>query len=136
MIKILYSPLVIYLVIGSFSLFAAWLMFQVGGSLAKISNQENTFIGFSFEAGGVFAGFILFFWLSLRTIQDLRNSLPSESRITLKVPVSPLPPVRLIRSVNYSCTYWLYDTETGQEREFPAQYTWEAGFLTGLSHLN
>ncbi len=133
--KIFESPLVSYLVIGSFSLLAAGLMFLIGGSLAEVSNQENTVVGISFKAGGPIAGFIIVFWVSLKVIEQLRKGFDGLATLVLKVPVNdklPLDknPSCFSRDQQYACTYGVFNTETGDSNEFQAEYTWEAGHLT------
>ncbi len=133
--KLLEAPLVSYLAIGFFSLLAAWVMFLIGGSLATVSNQEGKLLGIGFEAGGAFAGFIIVFLLSQRTVERLRTGQTSSQSLTLRVPVNDQLPLEQHSSVftqgqSYVCKYWLLNPQTDEEREFDGTYTWEAGHLT------
>lgn len=134
--KTLESPIVSYLIIGTFSLFAAGIMFLIGGSFAQVSNQAGNFLGFTFQAGGAFAGFVLVFWLSLKTVERLRQSVPATPEpLVLKVPVNDKLPLIDNRSCftrgrAYRCTYIVLDMESGESREDEARYTWENGHLT------
>ena len=62
-----------YLTIGFFGVFAAILLFWVGGSLAEVTGNEKSVAGVSFKAGGVFAGFLLVFFASTPIIKGLRR---------------------------------------------------------------
>ncbi len=135
MVKTLESPMISYLVIGFFSLLAAGIMFLIGGSFAQVANQQGNFLGFTFQAGGAFAGFILVFWLSLKTVERLRLGTPSEEALVVRVPVNDKLPLSehpscFARSQSYTCTYVLFDVQSGDRRESPVGYTWEAGHLT------
>lgn len=129
MTRSLESPVIAYLIIGSFSLLAAGLMFLIGGSLAEVSGQEGSFLGFGFRAGGAFGGFVIVFWISLTILERLRRADGGNQASGLKLPLKAQPS-KFDRAGSYRCKYWLYDTQTGDNREFPATYTWEAGFLT------
>ena len=110
-------------------------MFQIGGSLAEVSDQKGELLGLSFEAGGAFGGFVLVFWLSPRLLERLRRSYSGDQTVNLKIPINdrlPLSdfPSRFTRAQQYACKYSLFNTQTGDVREFQAEYTWEAGHLT------
>ena len=125
---ILERPIVSYLIIGIFSVAAAMIFFKLGGSFAKISGQENTLLGFSFEASGALGGFFLIFWISLRALGTLRAKA---GRIHMKLHLNGKPENFERRDDTYICTYWLYNEDTGESHEFPDKKTrWEAGYLT------
>lgn len=75
--EFLESPIGTYLVMGTFSLLAAGIMFLVGGSLAEVSGQEGQLLGFTFKAGGSFGGFIIVLWLSFYLMDRLKRSQQS-----------------------------------------------------------
>lgn len=127
--KVLDNPVVTYLIIGSFSLFAAWLMFQIGGSLAEVSGQQDSVLGLGFKAGGAFGGFIIVFWLSQRVLKELRETAPKQDPLIIRVPLLPKPS-RFSRSTVYRCTYWVLDPVSGQRKAVKAEPVWEAGVLT------
>lgn len=110
-------------------------MFLVGGSLATVSNQDDSFLGFGFEAGGAFAGFVIVFWLSLRIVERLRSAQTTSQPLTLRIPVNDKLPLDQHSSVftqgrPYICKYRLLNPQTDDDREFDGTYTWEAGHLT------
>jgi hypothetical protein len=132
--RILESPLACYLIIGAFSLFAAWLMFQIGGSLAEVSGQEGSALGFTFKAGGAFAGFLIVFLVSPRFLERLRASDPGRKRFTLKLELAP-GPTKFDRTKSYKVSYRLFDIVADTKQEVSLQdYTWENGFLTVYAH--
>ena len=72
-LRALEHHMVQYLIVGFFGVFAAYLFFQIGGSLAEVTGQEKSLFGVSFKAGGGFGGFLLVFLLSAPVIARLRN---------------------------------------------------------------
>jgi len=123
-------PLVSILVLGFFSLLAAGLMFLVGGSLAEVSDQEGKFFGFTFEAGGAIAGFVIVFVLVAHRLEQFRKSTPIEAKFSIKIPAVDSVPTGFSQAKQYNCKYTLFSTGTGTRQEMSAEYTWEAGFLT------
>jgi hypothetical protein len=106
-------PIVSYIILSVFSLAAAVIFFQIGGSLAEVTGQENTILGFSFKAGGAIAGFVIILVLSLRGVEKLREITPEEKRLLreyiLRLPDPPEGPT----DSNVRCTYRLYDQNAG-----------------------
>ena len=98
---------------GIFSVAAAVIFFQIGGSVAEVSGQEGTLIGVGFEAGGALAGFVIIFLLSLRGIGKLKQITPEVNRLLreyiLRAPVDSFGPT----DETLVCRYMLFDTETG-----------------------
>jgi hypothetical protein len=80
-LRALEHHMVQYLIVGLFGVFAAFLFFKLGGSFAKVTGQENTVVGISFEAGGGFGGFLLVFLLSVWVIGRLRDLENQERRL-------------------------------------------------------
>lgn len=113
--------------VGLISLLAAGVMFVVGGSVAEVSDQEGNVLGVTFEAGGAIAGFIIVFLLTSRTLRQFRDASP---KFSIKVPAVDTEPTGFSQARNYTCKYSLFATDTGTRQEVPAEYTWEAGFLT------
>jgi hypothetical protein len=120
-------PVVDYLVIIVCSLAAALICFKLGDSLAKVSNNDANFLGFTFEAGGALAGFLIIFALSRRVLEGLRRA-----RDMLAIPVSVYvetqtkfdPPAS-----KYRCEATLYNVDTGETRTVPMQPGLENGAL-------
>ena len=88
-LELLERPIVSYIIMGIFSIVAAVICFQIGGSFAKVSGQQGTPLGVGFEAGGALDGFLTIFLLSQRVIgkpqerkesKERCNRAPSERR--------------------------------------------------------
>jgi len=120
-------PVIDYLVIIVCSLAVALLCFWLGDSLARVSGNDASLLGFTFEAGGALAGFLIIFALSQRVLERLRTA-----RDMLAVPVSVYvetqskfaPPAS-----KYRCEAKLYNVDTGETRTLPMQPGWENGAL-------
>ena len=68
-------PVIVYVVISFVSLGCAVALFLLGGSLAEITGNNNSLLGFTFKAGGAIAGFILIYAFSHRTILKFNEKL-------------------------------------------------------------
>jgi hypothetical protein len=68
-------PVIVYVVISLVSLGCAVALFLLGGSLAEITGNNNSLLGFTFKAGGAIAGFILIYAFSHRTILKFNEKL-------------------------------------------------------------
>lgn len=77
--KLLDHPLVTYLVIGTFSLIAAYLLSMISGNAAKALTSDPI-LGFTFELGGAIAGFVSVFVISLFGFPRLHKLSRTESR--------------------------------------------------------
>jgi hypothetical protein len=124
--KYLDHPIIRYLIISATSILASVVFFKLGGSLAEISNTNDSVVGFSFKAGGALAGFLIFFLLSYRFIEKPVNT---PSRIKLHVVKNPKNFSDKDGS-NYVCTGVVYNPDSNQERRIPLITRWEAGYLT------
>lgn len=125
-IDFLERPIIRYIIMSVFSVAAALIFFQLGGSLAEVTGQEKTFLGFSFEAGGAVAGFVIIFALSLKGIEKLAEITPKEKRLLrefiLRIPAPPAGPTESA----LVCTYRLYDQDAGGWGEWkPIEYVRE-----------
>lgn len=124
-------PVIDYLVIIVCSLGVALFCFLLGDSLAKVSGNDANFLGFTFEAGGALAGFLIVFALSRRVLEGLRKQATA-ARDTLAIPVSVYvetnprfdPPAS-----KYRCEAQLYNVDTGETRTLPMQPGLENGAL-------
>ena len=116
-IDFLERPIVSYSIMGIFSLAAAVIFFQIGGSFAEVAGEEGTFLGLSIKAGGAIAGFVIIFFLSLKGIEKL-NDMPEKQRLLseyiLRVPAPPEGPT----DSTLVCRYRLYDRESGDWGEW------------------
>jgi len=114
-VKNIERPIITYVIIFFLSIVAALLFFLIGGSVAEISGQADTFLGLSIKAGGAIAGFVIIFLLSLRVIERLNKITPKDeaSRLLREfiLLIDPHPTGSSISSL--TCTYCLYDTDTG-----------------------
>ena len=127
--KFLGHPTVIYLLIVVVSISAAVILFKVGGSLAEVTGQENTFLGFGFKAGGAIGGFLLIFWTSPKVIEMLKNK--REKRINMRLYLIGNPKNFDRGDTTYTCKYRIFNEETGDSEESKLfKPRWEAGFLT------
>jgi len=121
-------PVVRYLIIAVFSTLASVIFFALGGSLAAVSNNEDTFLGFSFKASGAIGGFVLIFFASLKALERLT---PPPVELSLQVHVYLLGiPEGFSREETYVCEGRIFDRESGEKREFTSEPRWEQGYLT------
>ncbi|HEY3103625.1 MAG TPA: hypothetical protein VGJ69_08530 [Pyrinomonadaceae bacterium] len=124
--KYLNHPIIRYLIISATSILASVIFFKLGGSLAEISNTSGSFVGLSFKAGGALAGFLIFFLLSYRFIDQSANA-----QIRIKLHVTKQPKNFSDKDGrNYSCTGVVYNPDSNEERRMPLITRWEAGYLT------
>ncbi|SRR6266404_5466483 len=100
-----------FLIIGTFSVAAAYLFWQIGGNFAKVTGKENTVTGTSFELGGAIAGFVSVFWLSNLVLSKLYSQ--SYNRL---VTAFLTPREWFAKDSGYSCKLSIYDRESGSER--------------------
>lgn len=128
MSRYLDHPMIRYLIIAVFSSVAALIFFALGGSLAEVSGNEDTFLGFGFKASGVIGGFVLIFFASLKAIERL-TPVASTATMTVRVYLLGIPE-GFSREDTYACEGKILNTETGEKREFTSEPRWEAGFLT------
>ena len=88
--RFLDHPLLVYLIIGSFSVISAYIFWSIGDSFAKVVSDKPV-VGVTFEAGGALAGFILVFWLSISIIERLHKLSPEPSPIFRRIKVFLIP---------------------------------------------
>jgi hypothetical protein len=123
-------PIITYIIFGTVSLAVAIMLFAVGGSLAEVTGQTNTILGFSYKATGAIGGFLLIFWTSpwiLRKIKEVTR----ERRINMKLFLIARPNSFDRNNTTYTCKYSLYNGETGEKKDSPYNRPrWEAGYLT------
>ena len=125
--KFLEHPTIRYLLIVVVSIFAAVILFKIGGSLAEVTGQEDTIVEFGFEASGAVGGFLIIFWTSPKVIAMLNR----EKRIGMKLYLIGKPKSFDRSDETYTCKYWIFNEETGDKKESPSvKPRWEAGFLT------
>lgn len=110
---ILELPMVSFIVMGIFSTIAAIIFFQISGSVASVTAEDNQLLQASIEAGGALAGFIIVFSLSHRAYSRIRELDGGSSRrlreYILRVPTNGYNP----RDPGLLCQYKLYDQESG-----------------------
>ncbi|MEW6212957.1 MAG: hypothetical protein AB1631_31830 [Acidobacteriota bacterium] len=126
-LRLLDHPITRYLIIGTFSVLAAYLFWMIGGNFAKVVSQEPV-VGVSFELGGAIAGFVSVFLVSLWAFKQLNQlqptSLPLRRLKVFLIPRDQFP------EAMYSCKVWIYDDDIGEERMIEVVPRREAGHLT------
>ena len=122
--RIVDQPLVVYLVIGSFSLLSAWICWRLGGSVAKVVTPDAG-LGATLELGGAVGGFAAMFLLSLWVFGKLH-----QLRGTRSLRVFLVPRDRFQAAAAYSCFVTVYDGESGDERRLRVTPRRENGYLT------
>lgn len=122
-------PLTYYVTISVISLLCAVALFMLGGSLAEVTGNDESLLGFSFKAGGGVAGFIIIFMLSQNMLLKFKRSDPS---INVKVYLKA-DPVGFKRGAAYSGEYVIFNSETGTSTVYQVAPFWEAGYLTVLA---
>lgn len=126
--KLLDHPLVIYLVIGTFSIVAAFLFWKIGGNFARVLSAEPI-LGVSLELGGAIAGFVSVFIISLLVFKQLHKLLCKESPLR-NIKVFLIPRDQFPMNETYSCKVSIYDDEEGEERTDTVIPHRENGYLT------
>lgn len=110
---ILEQPMVSFIIMGIFSTAAAVIFFQIGGSVARVTAEDNQLLQASIEAGGALAGFIIVFSLSHRAYTKIRALNSGTSRrlreYILRVPPDDYNP----QDPGLACKYKLYDQSRG-----------------------
>ncbi len=125
-------PVVDYLVNILCSLLVAIICFELGGSLAKVSGNEESVLGLTFEASGALAGFIIVFLLSKKALERLRSNAAARRELsTVRVKVYVLSK-GFDRKTRYQCEASLQNETTGATRTAQVTPRWEAGYLTLL----
>jgi len=119
------QPLVMYLVIGTFSVFTAYLFWMIGGNFAKVVS-DKPLVGVGFELGGALAGFVSVLVVSLLVFKELHKLEPPLRGIRVFL----IPRDQFPAQENYSCKVRIYDREAGEERTLEPIPHREAGFLT------
>jgi len=107
------------------SVAVAIVFFQLGGSVAEVTNQTNGFLGVTFKAGGGLAGFIITLLILNRIVNQIRDKERQLLReYLLRFPTPPTGPGPL------NCSYRLYDTLSGDWSAWkPINYLREGGAL-------
>lgn len=125
------DPIIIYAIVSAISLIIAILMFKLGDSLAEVTGNEDTLYGIGFKASGLLGGFIIIFWLSQSMIlkfSKIEEKLKNQ-QINLKIYLKGKPdPFK--RTIDYKCSYTLFNESTGHKRSDGCEHRWEAGYLT------
>jgi hypothetical protein len=120
-------PVIRYLVIGLFSVGASVVLFLIGGSLAEVSGNEDTFLGLSFKASGAVGGFLITFWMSLRALDRLQ---PPSEPINFTVYLTGRPQPFSPSDRPYTAVARVFNRRSGEQREFEVQPRWELNHLT------
>ena len=127
-LRLLDHPITRYLVIGVFSVLAAYLFWRIGGNFAKVVSQEPA-VGVSFELGGAIAGFVSVFLVSLWAFKQLHQLKPATLPFR-KLKVFLIPRDQFPSDTTYSCKVTIYDDDVGEERTIEVTPRGEAGYLT------
>ena len=125
------NPVLDYLTIIVCSLIVAVICFKLGGSIAQVSGNENSFLGVTFSASGALAGFFIVFVLSQKALERFRTQAASRrdraTPVKIYVHAKPSfdPP-----ATRYKCEASVLNEETGETRTVQLAPRFEAGFLT------
>jgi hypothetical protein len=125
--RIIDHPVVTYLIVGAFSLLVAVVTFQLAGSFAEITRQQNSGLGVGVKIGGPIAGFVISFWLGQRMIERFGQRVEQPIKVRLYLVGTP---VAFARDDHYTCVYEVVDPDTDRRQKVEASARWEAGFLT------
>lgn len=125
LLRALDHPLILYLVIGTFSVASAYLFWMIGGNFAEVVSDKQA-VGVSFKLGGAIAGFVSVFLVSLWAFKKLHELQPPLRRIKVFL----IPCDQFSASESYSCKVWIYDGEIREERTEELVPRREAGYLT------
>lgn len=129
--KILDHPIIYYLVIALVSLTCAILLFYLGGSLAEVSGDQNSWLGFSFKASGGIGGFIIIFWLSQKVVMRFSEGHDGgDQKINIKVYLESKDGEFDRSNTSYLAEYNIFNEDTGDNQKYQTSPFWEAGFLT------
>ncbi|KAA3618532.1 MAG: hypothetical protein D8M58_21350 [Calditrichaeota bacterium] len=125
------NPLITYSIVSVISLIIALIMYLLGGSLAEVTGNADNFYGIGFKASGFLGGFIIIFIVSQSMIikfSKIEEKLKNQ-QINLKVYLKGTPePFK--RTIEYKCTYTLFNETSGEKKSNECEHRWEAGFLT------
>ena len=135
-----WRPIISYAIIFFFSIVAALLFFLIGGSVAEISGQGDTFLGLSIKAGGAIAGFVIIFILSLRVIERLNKIMPKDddSRLLREFILRIHQPPTGTSTSALECSYCLYDRDEGEWGKWkPVAYVRDpAGLIIFINEMS
>lgn len=127
-------PILTYLTIALISCASAAALFELGGSLAEVTGNEENLLGLGFKAGGAVAGFIIIFWLSQIVILKLYDNYhKANPTINVKVYLTARPNTFSRRDGSFQAEYTVFNEDTGESKTFPTKPFWEAGYLTILT---
>jgi hypothetical protein len=119
----------LYLITAGFSAISALIFFNIGGSLAEVTGNAD--FGFGFKAGGAIAGFLIVFWTSIKAIEKFYGlGDVNENNSKMKIYIVGTPENFDRQDNSYQCKYYLFNEETGEKREYNANFRWENGYLT------
>jgi hypothetical protein len=114
-----------YVLVFLISFLFSVLFFNIGGSLAEVTNSSGTFLGFGFKAGGAIAGFVIIVAVSIKVIDHFATAVPATPfDIRLKVKGANLPFKQLDTYVADASI-----SREGKDNIFPVQPRWDYGYL-------
>jgi hypothetical protein len=111
--EVLERPIISFFVMGIFSSVAAVIFFRIGGSVAKVTAEDNALVQATFEAGGALAGFIIIFILSYRGYKEIRSLDPAPQRRLREYVLRTKDRAFEPQDPALVCKYKLYDREQG-----------------------
>ena len=124
--RVIEQPLVVYLVIGAFSLLSAWICWQLGGSVAEVVTPDDRVLGASIKLGGAIAGLAAMLLLSVWILRKIHELDPVDRSLRVFL----IPREHFQASSSYTCHVNVYDGENGDERPFEITPRRENGYLT------
>jgi hypothetical protein len=111
-----------FVIVFMASVAAAVLFYFLGGSLASVSGDSGTFLGFGFKATGAIAGFVIIFMISSRSLRNL-GSRPNFTPLNiLRLRVRGQPAFSRNDVYHVVCTII---GESGEKSEVQPDLGWE-----------
>jgi hypothetical protein len=121
------EPVAQYVILFALSVAAATLFYFLGGSLASVSGNSDTFLGFGFKATGAIAAFAIIFIMSVRSLPKLKDRDPQFRPLDILM-------VRVRGNPKFSADN-IYDSvftvshNSGGEEEYQPRADWDPPFL-------
>ncbi len=113
-----------YVVAALMSSGMAVLFYFVGGSLAEVSNNSQTFYGVGFKAGGALGAFVIVFLMSVKAIMDLSKTVPvAHTPFDIRLKVKAVD--QQFKQENYSGTASIKRAPSKQEDKVKVDPRWD-----------
>jgi hypothetical protein len=126
------EPITKFGVVFTASVAAAVLFYLLGGSLASVSGDSGTFLGFGFKATGAIAGFVIIYTISYRSLKKMepRPDLKPLNILRLRVrgqPAFSRDDIYRVRCTIIPESGEKYEVERDPDWEPPSYLTFDLG---------